>query len=212
MKPSSKRCRALALARRKTLLRTETRMVRSGRSTISVVSGVSGTRPSPDYGNTSRCPRMRFPRRKRLPTVLGRRRHPLHRRSVFHGALSSWLCWLAAESPGSFSADAVPPRMRKRLGRTFQNTLRRSRRQSRRLAISGQGCVNCAARVRNGLIPLDGVHHAEIYLESGLVEVYFDGSKITQAMLVNAVAGAGNDGRHHYKAVVVGQSFHIEPA
>ena len=39
-----------------------------------------------------------------------------------------------------------------------------------------------------------------------------DGSKITQAMLVNAVAGAGNDGRHHYKAVVVGQSFHIEPA
>lgn len=138
MKPSSKRCRALALARRKTLLRTETRMVRSGRSTISVVSGVSGTRPSPDYGNTSRCPRMRFPRRKRLPTVLGRRRHPLHRRSVFHGALSSWLCWLAAESPGSFSADAVPPRMRKRLGRTFQNTLRRSRRQSRRLAISGQ--------------------------------------------------------------------------
>jgi hypothetical protein len=44
------------------------------------------------------------------------------------------------------------------------------------------------------------------------VEVYFDGSKITQAMLVNAVAGAGNDGRHHYKAVVVGQSFHIEPA
>lgn len=78
------------------------------------------------------------------------------------------------------------------------------------LAVSGMGCPNCAARVRNGLVSLDGVHHAEIYLEAGLIEVYFDGSKITLEMLIRAVADAGNDGRHHYEAVIAGQSFHIE--
>ena len=78
------------------------------------------------------------------------------------------------------------------------------------LAVSGMGCPNCAARVRNGLVSLDGVHHAEIYLEAGIVEVYFDGSKVTLEMLINAVAAAGNDGRHHYEAEIVAQSFHIE--
>jgi copper chaperone CopZ len=78
------------------------------------------------------------------------------------------------------------------------------------LAVSGMGCPNCAARVRNGLISLDGVHQADIDLDMGLVEVYFDGGKVAPEMLIEAVAGAGNDGRHHYEAVVVGQSFHIE--
>lgn len=78
------------------------------------------------------------------------------------------------------------------------------------LAVSGMGCANCAARVRNGLVSLDGVHHAEIYLEAGLAEVYFDSDKVTPEILINAVAAAGNDGRHHYEAVVVGESFHIE--
>jgi len=78
------------------------------------------------------------------------------------------------------------------------------------LAVSGMGCVNCAARVRNGLVSLEGVHHAEIDLDTGLTEVYFDGDKVTLEMLIDAVAGAGNDGRHHYGAAVVAQSFHIE--
>jgi copper chaperone CopZ len=78
------------------------------------------------------------------------------------------------------------------------------------LAVSGMGCPNCAARVRNGLVSLEGVHHAEIYLDTGLTEVYFDGSKITPEMLICAVARAGNDGRHHYEAKVAAQSFHIE--
>ena len=76
------------------------------------------------------------------------------------------------------------------------------------LAVSGMGCPNCAARVRNGLVSLEGVHHAETYLDTGLAEVYFDGGKVTPEMLIEAVAG--NDGRHHYEAVVAGQSFHIE--
>ena len=71
------------------------------------------------------------------------------------------------------------------------------------LAVSGMGCVNCAARVRNGLVSLEGVHHAEIYLNMGLAEVYFDSKKVTTQMLLNAVTGAGNDGRHHYEAEIV---------
>ena len=71
------------------------------------------------------------------------------------------------------------------------------------LAVSGMGCVNCAARVRNGLVSLEGVHHAEIYLNMGLAEVYFDGKKVTPEILIRAVAEAGNDGRHHYEAKVV---------
>ncbi|MBI5943617.1 MAG: heavy-metal-associated domain-containing protein [Chloroflexi bacterium] len=71
------------------------------------------------------------------------------------------------------------------------------------LAVSGMGCVNCAARVRNGLVSLEGVYHAEIYLNMGLAEVYFDSKKVTPEMLVHAVADSGNDGRHHYEAQVV---------
>ncbi|MCG3141704.1 MAG: hypothetical protein HDKAJFGB_03020 [Anaerolineae bacterium] len=80
------------------------------------------------------------------------------------------------------------------------------------LAVSGMGCPNCAARVRNGLVSLEGVHHAEIHLDTGLAEVYFDSGKVTPEILINAVADAGNDGRHHYEAVVVARSFHIESA
>lgn len=78
------------------------------------------------------------------------------------------------------------------------------------LAVSGMGCPNCAARVRNGLVSLEGVHHAEIHLDTGLAEVSFDSGKVTPEMLINAVADAGNDGRHHYEAEVVARSFHIE--
>jgi copper chaperone CopZ len=71
------------------------------------------------------------------------------------------------------------------------------------LSVSGMGCQNCATRVRNGLLSLDGVFHAEISLNMGMAEVFYDGRKISDEALVNAVAGAGNDGRHQYSAEVV---------
>jgi hypothetical protein len=36
-----------------------------------------------------------------------------------------------------------------------------------------------------------------------MAEVFYDGRKISDEALVNAVAGAGNDGRHQYSAEVV---------
>jgi copper chaperone len=68
------------------------------------------------------------------------------------------------------------------------------------LAIRGMGCENCATRVRNSLLSLDGVHTVDIYLNMALAEVRYDGNKIPATNLVAAVSRAGNDGRHHYVA------------
>jgi len=71
------------------------------------------------------------------------------------------------------------------------------------LAVSGMGFQNCATRVRNGLLLLEGVFHAEISLNMGMAEVFYDGRKVSAEALVNAVVGSGNDGRHEYRAEVV---------
>ena len=71
------------------------------------------------------------------------------------------------------------------------------------LSVSGMGCQNCATRVRNGLLLLEGVFHAEISLNMGMAEVFYDGRKVSAEALVSAVAGAGHDGHHQYLAEVV---------
>jgi copper chaperone CopZ len=71
------------------------------------------------------------------------------------------------------------------------------------LSVSGMGCPNCATRVRNGLLLLDGVHGAEVMLNMHMAEVYFDEKKVSAEMLIQAVADAGNDGRHNYLAQVI---------
>ena len=50
------------------------------------------------------------------------------------------------------------------------------------------------------LLLLEGVHDAEVLLNMRMAEVYFDEKKGLFEMLVQAVAGAGNDGRHEYLA------------
>lgn len=71
------------------------------------------------------------------------------------------------------------------------------------LSISGMGCQNCAARVRNSLVALDGVHDAEVLLNMQMAEIYFDEKKVSATALIQAVIGAGNDGRHRYQAMVI---------
>jgi copper chaperone CopZ len=68
------------------------------------------------------------------------------------------------------------------------------------LAISGMGCHNCATRVRNGLLALDGVYGVDVYLNMALAEVTYVRAKVSPGQLVEAVARAGNDGRHEYRA------------
>lgn len=71
------------------------------------------------------------------------------------------------------------------------------------LAVWGMGCPNCATRVRNSLLSVEGVLGADVYLNMALAEVRYDGRKVSPEVLVNAVSRAGNDGRHEYRAQLI---------
>jgi len=71
------------------------------------------------------------------------------------------------------------------------------------LSIGGMGCSNCAMRVRNALIASDGVYRADVYLNMGLAEIYYDSRKLSTQALTEAVRRAGNDGHHEYRALVI---------
>lgn len=68
------------------------------------------------------------------------------------------------------------------------------------LAVYGMGCPNCAARVCNSLISLNGVVEAHVDHVMGMAEVEFNPHLVTIRALINAVARAGGDGRHEYRA------------
>jgi copper chaperone CopZ len=74
------------------------------------------------------------------------------------------------------------------------------------LAVLGMGCTNCSARVRNSLVALHGVIDAAVDHNMGLAQVRFNPSLTTIPALIEAVARAGGDGRHEYRALL------IEPA
>ncbi len=71
------------------------------------------------------------------------------------------------------------------------------------LTVRGMGCENCATRVRNSLLSLDGVYRVDVYLNMAMAEVSFDSQKVPAKMLLEAVSRAGNDGRHEYRAQLV---------
>lgn len=73
------------------------------------------------------------------------------------------------------------------------------------LAVWGMGCENCAARVRNSLLAMDGVFGVDVYLNMALAEVRYNGQKVSAEMLVEAVSRAGNDGRHEYLAQLIAE-------
>jgi copper chaperone CopZ len=68
------------------------------------------------------------------------------------------------------------------------------------LAVWGMGCPNCAARVRNSLLALKGVVDAEVDHTIGMAEVVFNPNLTAIPALIEAVARAGGDGRHEYRA------------
>ncbi len=75
--------------------------------------------------------------------------------------------------------------------------------QAAYLAVSGMGCPNCAARVRNGLLSVEGVLLVDVNLEMNIAAAAFDPQRVSPDDLTQAVAAAGNDGRHHYEAKVL---------
>lgn len=71
------------------------------------------------------------------------------------------------------------------------------------LVVSGMGCHNCAMRVRNAILQLDGVNWVDVKLETGRAEVAYNAAKISPEQFLSAVATADPEGRHHYQAELV---------
>ncbi|MFQ5846894.1 MAG: heavy-metal-associated domain-containing protein [Candidatus Methylomirabilales bacterium] len=72
------------------------------------------------------------------------------------------------------------------------------------LGVTGMGCQTCVTRVRNSLLSHQGVMQVQIDLFSALALVHYDPEQIEPQGLMEAVAAAGSDGRHVYRASVVG--------
>ncbi len=70
------------------------------------------------------------------------------------------------------------------------------------LAVYGMGCPNCANRVRNSLISLNGVIGAYVDHTMGIADVEYNPNLVTAPMLIEAVVRAGGDGRHNYRAML----------
>jgi copper chaperone CopZ len=68
------------------------------------------------------------------------------------------------------------------------------------LAVQGMGCTNCAARVQNSLLQINGVIAAIVDHGYGLAQVVYNPDMTDQEALIYAVARAGGDGRHEYRA------------
>jgi copper chaperone CopZ len=71
------------------------------------------------------------------------------------------------------------------------------------LVVSGMGCNNCVTRVRNNLLSLEGVYGVDVFLNMAVAEILYDRAKICPTEFVPAVARAGNDGCHEYRAQLV---------
>jgi copper chaperone CopZ len=71
------------------------------------------------------------------------------------------------------------------------------------MSVWGMGCENCATRVRNSLLSLEGVYDVDVFQNMAIAEVRYDSKKVPLNLLVDAVAHAGNDGRHEYCAKVI---------
>ena len=68
------------------------------------------------------------------------------------------------------------------------------------MSVSGMGCQNCAARVRNRLLTVYGVLDADVVHTHGIAQVWYNPSLANTDQLQIAVAQAGGDGRHDYRA------------
>jgi copper chaperone CopZ len=71
------------------------------------------------------------------------------------------------------------------------------------LAVWGMACPNCAMRVRNSLVAVRGVVNAHVDYHMGMAEVLFNPNMVAIPTLIDAVAEAGNDGRHQYRAALL---------
>lgn len=80
-----------------------------------------------------------------------------------------------------------------------------------RLSIRGMGCINCANRIHNALIALDGVGQAYIDHRTGQGAVYFNPDGLSPDEIIARIASAGGTSGHRYRAEVVSSQLHPMP-
>lgn len=69
--------------------------------------------------------------------------------------------------------------------------------------VSGMGCHNCAHRVRNSIIGVNGVVEAQVDHVRGAARVVYNPLMVSTEDVVRAVVRAGGDGRHNYFAQLI---------
>jgi len=77
-------------------------------------------------------------------------------------------------------------------------------------AVSGMGCPTCSTRVRNSLLGLNGVVDAKVSHLTNSAAVLYNPTMTGVENLIQAVAQAGNDGRHRYTAEPLFEQIHEE--
>lgn len=80
-----------------------------------------------------------------------------------------------------------------------------------RLSISGMGCVNCANRIHNALITLEGVGQVHIDHRTGQGAIYFNPDLVSADNIIARVVFAGGMSGHRYRARVVSSQLHPRP-
>ncbi len=71
------------------------------------------------------------------------------------------------------------------------------------LSIGGMDCPNCATRIHNSLLAVDGVYRADVYLEFALADVFYDRGMVSAEILQEAVRRASHSSPHNYYALVI---------
>ncbi|MGB8644120.1 MAG: heavy-metal-associated domain-containing protein [Anaerolineae bacterium] len=75
--------------------------------------------------------------------------------------------------------------------------------QMARLLVWGLVCPNCAVRVRNALLALDGVVSADVDWERGLAFVDYLPDRTNAHALARQIMQAGNDVGYQFNAAVI---------
>lgn len=70
------------------------------------------------------------------------------------------------------------------------------------LNLLGVGCSNCATRIHNQILLLNGVLDVYVDHERSIANVVFNPDLVTVSKLLDAVHREGGDGMHEYQAEV----------
>lgn len=76
------------------------------------------------------------------------------------------------------------------------------------LKVHGMSCNECATCVCDNLMSVDGVYSVEVHPGSEMVEVCFDGHKVSTQQLIAEMPRSSRDGRYLFNAQLMSHEVH----